>query len=141
MKRAFVIENLESFLSKLRPADLNHDADGLVRRFKAPVGWRCSDECFHSLQEAKQYFLSECVCGEGLHLHVHSGMTVEEIDSLAKGLHERASEAGSPLRFEAVRSAIFRALDNAAPSRGRRFVQEGVAPGVMDLTAPRRLSR
>jgi hypothetical protein len=117
MRREFKLSSLNLFLDELVPGDGQKDADGLERRYVAGNGWPNAGESFHSLVEAKQSFILECVVGKGLNRLIWSDMGPADVFALADELHDAASELGSGLRVEVIRAAIFSALSTAGQGR------------------------
>lgn len=102
---------LDNFLSSLRTGDGEIDDDRLPRSFVASSDWPCAGMTFHSLEEAMQFFIGECIVGPGVHRLVWPGMSDEDLFALSSDLHQRAQALGSSIRESAVTSALFAALE------------------------------
>jgi hypothetical protein len=111
--RVYSLARLNNFMACLEPSSGNPDDDSLPKSIQAGPGWPCSAQAFHSREEARQFFISECVLGEGLRRLVWQGMRVADVVAVAGDLYAQCQSLGSPVREHAIRSCLFGACERA----------------------------
>ena len=102
------LRDLSDFIDSLELGAADPDGDAMPCNYVAPAGWECAGRCFHSREEARQYFISECVLGSGVDRLIWPGITSASISALAATLHESSQRLGSPIQEAAIRSCLFR---------------------------------
>lgn len=102
------LRDLRDFLDSLKLGAAVPDGDAMPCNYVAPAGWVCAGRCFHSREEARQFFISECVLGTGLDRLIWPGIASADISALAATLYESCQRLGSPIQEAAIRSCLFR---------------------------------